>query len=199
MFSGDVVQGADVDVVRENLQRELNISDAKIAQIMSGRTVVLKSNMSHAAAELFQGRLHNLGAVCRIKNLSPVDKSMFRIDKANKDRVDYTLRDITAAHVMCPRCGHMQLETQFCARCGVDMPALLKQQRKEDQIIARKIRELREGNALKTAMASPGAEKSPAKKKTPQSETDPFKEPIETENRRGKNPFRKGPFPWSKR
>jgi len=187
MFSGDVVEGADAAAVRENLQRELKISDAKIAQIMSGRTVVLKSNLSHADAEVFQGKLTNLGAISKIKNLSPDDRSMFRIDKANKDRIDHTLRDITAAHVMCPRCGHMQLETQFCARCGVDIAALARQQRKEDKIIERKIRELREKGQPGSATAAPSKGKPPS-----------GMPPIETEDRRRKNPFRKGPF-WKKR
>ena len=53
------------------------------------------------------------------------------------------MRDITAAHQECPRCGHMQLETSHCARCGVDIALTNRQKRKEDFIIQKKIREHR--------------------------------------------------------
>ena len=53
------------------------------------------------------------------------------------------MKDITAAHQECPRCGHMQLDASHCARCGVDLAAAVKEKRKEDQIIEKKIRELR--------------------------------------------------------
>ena len=54
-----------------------------------------------------------------------------------------TLADITAAHVECPRCGHMQLDSSHCARCGVDLEQAFKQTRKEDLLIEKKIRDLR--------------------------------------------------------
>ena len=53
------------------------------------------------------------------------------------------MRDITAAHLECPRCGHMQLDSTNCARCGVDLEAALRAKRKEDLMIEKKIRELR--------------------------------------------------------
>ena len=58
-----------------------------------------------------------------------------------------SLKDITAAHQECPRCGYMQLEASHCSRCGVDLVAAIKQKRKEDLIIEKKIRELRRPKA----------------------------------------------------
>jgi ribosomal protein L37E len=60
---------------------------------------------------------------------------------------DQTLKDITAAHVECPRCGHLQLESSHCTRCGIDIAAALVQKRKEDLLIQKKIRELHAGRA----------------------------------------------------
>ncbi len=140
LFSGDEGEGASVDAVRRNLGRHLGIDERKTAQLFSGRTVVIRSGISRDEAERFQAELANLGAVARIKDLSIDERAKFKIDGK---RPDATLKDITAAHAECPRCGHLQLEAEFCARCGVDIAAARKQKRKEDLLIERKIRELR--------------------------------------------------------
>ncbi len=92
-----------------------------------------------------QTRLHELGAVCRVKNLSPKNANVadYRVGKSTTGALEQTLRDITAAHRECPRCGHMQLEASHCARCGVDLAKATRQKQKEDLIIEKKIRELR--------------------------------------------------------
>ncbi len=143
LFSGDLVAGAARESVQQNLAHELGIDRRKSAALFSGRTVVLKSQLDESTALQWQQRLNDLGALCRIKDLDakPANDSVnFKADlRAN----DHTLRDITAAHLECPRCGHLQLDSSHCARCGVDLHAAFKQKRKEDLIIEKKIRELR--------------------------------------------------------
>jgi ribosomal protein L37E len=153
LFSGEVSRGADVDVVRQRLTRELGIDERKARALFSGRTVVIRSHLEEGEAQRLQHRLADLGAMCRIKSLaaprSPqIDKDALRMD-GNTDR---TLRDITAAHVQCPRCSHFQLESSHCARCGVDIASATAQRRKEDLLIQKKIRDLRNG-----ARAQPGS------------------------------------------
>ena len=147
LFSGDIVEDSAVDVVRVNLARELGIDARKAEQLFSGRTVVIKSQLTQEEALALQSRFSELGAVCRVKDLTPkkpdIDSPDFRVDKRNKENSDETLKDITAAHQECLRCGHMQLEASHCARCGVDLVAAVKMKRKEDLIIEKKIRELR--------------------------------------------------------
>lgn len=147
LFSGDIAEDSKVDAVRMNLARELGIDERKAKQLFSGRTVVIKSQLHQEEALALQTRYAELGAVCRVKDLTPkipdIDAADYRIDKHVKQDADATLKDITAAHQECPRCGHMQLEASHCARCGVDLVAAIKQKRKEDQIIEKKIRELR--------------------------------------------------------
>jgi ribosomal protein L32 len=141
LFSGQMVEGAAPAAVRSNLTRRLGIDARKVDALFSGRTVVIKSDLTREAAERLQSELAELGAVTRIKDLSPPEKASFKVDEKRRDR---TLKDITAAHAECPRCGHMQLEAEHCARCGVDMAAARKQKRKEDLLIEKRIRELRE-------------------------------------------------------
>ena len=62
---------------------------------------------------------------------------------------DATLRDLTAAHVDCPRCGHMQLESSHCTRCGVDIEALFRKRRKEDLLMEKQLRDHRQSVADK--------------------------------------------------
>ena len=148
LFSGQVGHGADVEVVRKNLARELGIDDRKAKQLFSGRTVVIRSQLTREDALAVQNRFADFGALCRIKDLTPQDgrKLDYRVDRADRD-AEHTLRDITAAHVECPRCGHLQLEACHCARCGIDIGAAIKAKRKEDLIIEKKLRELRAGRA----------------------------------------------------
>ena len=148
LFSGEVTRGSSMDHVRARLARELGIDDRKARALFSGRTVVIKSQLSEREARKLQVRLADLGAVCRVTSLAAprsmeaqIDKDALRLEGHN----DRTLKDITAAHVECPRCGHLQLEASHCARCGIDIAAAIVQKRKEDLLIEKQIRDLRSG------------------------------------------------------
>lgn len=156
LFSGEVARGSDLDQVRARLARELGIDDRKARALFSGRTVVIRSQLAEEEARELQVRLADLGAICRIKSLAAprsapqIDKDALRLEGQN----DQTLKDITAAHVECPRCSHLQLESSHCARCGIDLAAALAQKRKEDLLIEKKIRELRAGKRPASQVAA---------------------------------------------
>ena len=151
LYSGEVVEGADLEAVRRNLARRLGVDERKAQQLFSGRTVVIQSQLERESAYALQSELAGLGAVVRVKDLTPDERAKFRTDdQAN----DHTLRDITAAHIECPRCGHLQLEAQFCTRCGIDIRAAVKQKRKEDLLIEKRIREYRE-QRIQASRAAP--------------------------------------------
>ena len=142
LFNGEVADQANTDSVRDNLARELGLDERKAKQLFSGRTVVIRSHLDQQQAQDWQEKLNQLGAICRIKDLTPKeDKMVFGAGKRGGP-AEQTLRDITAAHLECPRCGHMQLDSSHCARCGVDLEQAYKQQRKEDLLIEKKIRDL---------------------------------------------------------
>ena len=145
LFNGEVAQSASIEAVRDNLARELGLDDRKAKQLFSGRTVVIRSQLDHEQAQAWADKLATLGAICRVKDLTPTpERATFQVDnKADRDNAEQTLRDITAAHLECPRCGHMQLDSSHCARCGVDLEAAFRQKSKEDLLIEKKIRELR--------------------------------------------------------
>ena len=160
LFSGEVAENASVEAVQKNLARLLELDERKARTLFSGRTVVVRSQLSQEEAYELQAQFADLGAVCRVKDLTPKKEAEFKNDHYEADR---TLRDITAAHLECPRCGHMQLDSSHCARCGVDLVLAMKKKRKEDLIIAKKIRELR----------SPASPQTAERHSAPASETPP--------------------------
>lgn len=164
LFSGEVSRSADKHAVQAKLARELGIDERKARQLFSGRTVVIRSQLTQPEAMALQQRLETLGALCRIKDLSAprssgptIDKDASRLEGRLEGKADQTLRDITAAHIECPRCGHLQLESSHCAKCGMDIAAAIAQKRKEDLLIEKKIRELRSGRDGRAETPAPAA------------------------------------------
>ena len=168
LFSGDIVADADPQVVAASMAAELGVSQQKAKQLFSGRTVVLKSHVTDAEAEAMVVRLREIGAVCRVKMDAPKPTANPARYKSDTRSPDKTMRDLTAAHVECPRCGHMQLIAEHCARCGVDIEQAERQRRKEDLLIEKKLRELK-GNpqAAPERAASPSAAPKPVRKPAP--------------------------------
>lgn len=188
LFSGEIVEGAQEAVVRQNMARGLGLDVRKVNQLFSGRTVVVRSQMSQEEAFRLQSQLADFGAVVRVKDLSLDDRAKYKLDTRESDR---TMKDITAAHQECPRCGHLQLETAFCARCGVDIAAANKQKRKEDLLIEKKIRDMRR---KRHATAGSGRSTSSSAKSLADTLVEPSGEPetaieIRTEPREPRNPF----------
>lgn len=152
LFNGELADDVSDSVVRDNLARVLGIESHKVRALFSGRTVVLRSELSEEAANLLHKELADIGAIARIKDLSAAKAAAYKLDANNSE---YTLRDITAAFIECPRCNHQQLDAPHCARCGVDMAKAARQKQKEDLIIERKIRELR---SKQNAASDPGSD-----------------------------------------
>ena len=78
LFSGEVAEGAQEEKVRTNLSRELGIDARKIGQLFSGRTVVIRSQLSQDDALAMQARFADLGALVRIKDLTPQQKQAIK-------------------------------------------------------------------------------------------------------------------------
>lgn len=140
LFNGVVAEGDDRSLVERELAGVLGIPAEKAKRLFNGRTVVLASQLSRDEALDMQSRLEGVGAISRIKDLSP--KTDMPLDY-EADRQEGTLRDLTAAHIDCPRCGHMQLDSTHCARCGVDLEALFRKRRKEELLMEKKLRDHR--------------------------------------------------------
>jgi hypothetical protein len=65
-FSGQISEGADLDEVKAKVGKMFNADDAMLAQLFSGKRVVIKKNIDQATAAKYQSALNRAGARCEI-------------------------------------------------------------------------------------------------------------------------------------
>jgi len=76
-FSGQISDGAEPGEVKAKVAKMFNADDAKLAQLFSGRRVVIKKNIDRATAAKYQSALNRAGAECEICSVggAPVTQS----------------------------------------------------------------------------------------------------------------------------
>ena len=68
-FSGQISTGADPEEVKAKVGKIFNADDAKLAQLFSGKRIVIKKNVDQATAAKYQTALNRAGAECEISPL----------------------------------------------------------------------------------------------------------------------------------
>jgi hypothetical protein len=69
-FSGQVIAGADLNEVKVRVAKMFNADDAMLAQLFSGKRIVIKKNIDQQTAVKYQTALDRVGAECEVKSLS---------------------------------------------------------------------------------------------------------------------------------
>jgi len=69
-FYGEMVEGAELDQVKAKVAAMFKADEAKLAQLFSGRRVVIKKNIDQATAKKYQSALLSAGAQCEVKSLA---------------------------------------------------------------------------------------------------------------------------------
>lgn len=72
VFYGEIVEGAELDQVKAKVAAMFKADAAKLAQLFSGKRVVIKKNIDQATANKYQSALQNAGAQCEVKSLAEV-------------------------------------------------------------------------------------------------------------------------------
>ncbi|OCX11390.1 hypothetical protein [Pseudomonas graminis] len=72
VFSGQLVPGAQPDLVKANLAKLFQADAQRIALLFSGRRLVLKNNLDEAAAEKYRSTLERAGAMAQVVSMVPV-------------------------------------------------------------------------------------------------------------------------------
>ena len=98
VFSGEVLPGAQVDVVRDNLARLFQADEARLALLFSGRRWVLKNNLEAVEAQKYHATLERAGAqVSVVPMLMDVEESVMTAMPSaappGDDRLDVAPRD----------------------------------------------------------------------------------------------------------
>lgn len=74
-FAGQLVPGAQLELVKENLARLFQADAQRIALLFSGRRIVIKSNLDAAGAEKYRATLERAGAIAIVQALDlPVEE-----------------------------------------------------------------------------------------------------------------------------
>ena len=65
-FSGEIGDGANLDEVKARVGKMFNADESKLAQLFSGKRVVIKKNIDKATAAKYRAALNKAGALCDI-------------------------------------------------------------------------------------------------------------------------------------
>jgi ketosteroid isomerase-like protein len=69
-FSGKIVDGADLDSVKQKIATLFKADEARLNQLFSGRRVVVKRQADEITAIKFRGAFQKAGAICELVELS---------------------------------------------------------------------------------------------------------------------------------
>lgn len=68
-FSGQISDGADLDEVKVRVGALFKADEAKLAQLFSGKRIVIKKSIDQPTAAKYQSAFTRAGAVCEVKSL----------------------------------------------------------------------------------------------------------------------------------
>ena len=68
IFSGKIIEHADLDMVKANVARTFSMPPDRIEKLFSGRRLVLKKDLDQATAERYRITLQRAGALCEIED-----------------------------------------------------------------------------------------------------------------------------------
>ncbi len=69
-FSGEIVEGANLEKVKARVGKMFQADDAKIATLFSGNRIVIKKNIDQVRTSKYQQALYQAGAICEIRPMS---------------------------------------------------------------------------------------------------------------------------------
>ncbi|MEN0105437.1 MAG: hypothetical protein AAGC84_03330 [Pseudomonas sp.] len=72
-FSGQLVPGAQLDLVKANMAKLFQADEQRIALLFSGRRLVIKNNLDEAAAEKYRATIERAGAVVEVCDMDFVE------------------------------------------------------------------------------------------------------------------------------
>ena len=67
-FSGQISEGANLEEVKARLGKMFNANDAKLAQLFSGKRIVIKKSIDQTTAAKYKTALNRAGAECEVSS-----------------------------------------------------------------------------------------------------------------------------------
>jgi len=72
IFSGKILEHADINMVKSNVARVFSLPEDRIEKLFSGQRLVLKKDVDQTTAERYKTTLQRAGALCEIEEIKPV-------------------------------------------------------------------------------------------------------------------------------
>ncbi len=72
-FSGQIVKGAEAESVKQKIGQIFKADEKRLAQLFSGRRIIIKREVDEATAAKYRGAFEKAGAVCEVTALSATD------------------------------------------------------------------------------------------------------------------------------
>ena len=69
-FSGQINDAADLNDVKAKVAKMFNADEAKLAQLFTGKRIIIKKNIDQQTAAKYRTALQRAGAICEVKSLS---------------------------------------------------------------------------------------------------------------------------------
>lgn len=142
VFTGELMPGAALDAVKDNLARLFKSDRSKIDALFTGNPVALKRDLNEGEADKYVGALQNAGAkVSKEPDLSaslslvetddhrpsapapsaPAPSAPLAPSAPHASHTD-------ATRMTCPKCGHEQDKAIECSACGIIIEKYLARQ-----------------------------------------------------------------------
>lgn len=126
VISGRTVSGRPLAEVAEQVGAAFKLQGEQLAQMLSGKPVILVKSATAAVAEQWLARLRSLDLEAMQQPLAPPPAAKAPAAPANAaptgPHMAVTPSDASAAEIACPRCGEAQPKRTLCRQCGLDMP-----------------------------------------------------------------------------
>ena len=97
VFSGQLVTGAQPDLVQSNLGKLFQADAQRLALLFSGRRLVLKTNLDAEAAEKYRSTLERAGALVEVVAMSGAVEPQASSHSADPGRLQLAPRDVYMA------------------------------------------------------------------------------------------------------
>lgn len=135
VFEGELMPGAALDSVKENLARLFKSDADKIDALFNGRAVALKRDLEDGEADKYLAALQRAGANVRKEpdiaaGLSLVETEDHQLQpSANMAPTPTPIMTVDEqSNMTCPKCGHTQPKAIECQACGIVIEKFLARQ-----------------------------------------------------------------------
>lgn len=126
VITGRTISGRALADVEDQIGAAFRLQGEHLAQMLSGKPVILVRSTTAAMAERWLARLHDLDLEAIKQPLSPppAAEALTTPTDALPAAPPMTVApaDASAAEIVCPKCGEAQPKRTLCRQCGLDMP-----------------------------------------------------------------------------